>query len=64
MPTGCPLSPLLTNLFLDEFDEQVARHGHRLLRYADDFVILFRRQEDAQAVLAETRHAASSSSWS
>ena len=55
VPTGAPLSPLLANLFLDEFDETL---GRRLIRYADDFVILFRQKEEAEQVLAEARRAA------
>ncbi len=47
LPTGSPLSPLLANLFLDQFDERVAAEGGRLVRYADDFVILCRSREEA-----------------
>lgn len=47
LPTGAPISPLLSNLFLDRFDEEIEREGARLVRYADDFVILVR--DPAQA---------------
>ncbi|MES2791600.1 MAG: CRISPR-associated endonuclease Cas1 [Planctomycetota bacterium] len=50
LPTGAVISPLLANVFLDEFDEQVAHAGGRLIRYADDFVILFREQAAAEAM--------------
>ncbi|MFO0869073.1 MAG: CRISPR-associated endonuclease Cas1 [Pirellulales bacterium] len=58
LPTGAPLSPLLANLFLDEFDEAVGGEQRRLVRYADDFLILFRDQDEADQVLAEARRAA------
>lgn len=58
IPTGAPLSPLLANLFLDEFDEAVSRDDRRLIRYADDFVVLFRDRADADRVLSATRQAA------
>ena len=35
-PQGGPLSPLLSNLVLDELDRELERRGHRLVRYADD----------------------------
>lgn len=56
---GSPLSPLLSNLYLDGFDEEMARRGFRLVRYADDFVILTRSEEEAAAALAAAREALS-----
>ena len=51
-PQGGVISPLLANVYLHEFDkfwmEQTTVQG-KLIRYADDFVILFRTQEDAEA---------------
>ena len=38
MPQGGPLSPLLSNLVLDELDRELERRGHRFVRYADDCV--------------------------
>src|SRR5215813_10115561 len=35
-PQGGPLSPLLSNLVLDELDRELERRGHRFVRYADD----------------------------
>jgi RNA-directed DNA polymerase len=35
-PPGGPLSPLLSNLGLDELDKALERHGHRCVRYADE----------------------------
>jgi RNA-directed DNA polymerase len=37
-PQGGPLSPLLSNLVLDELDRELERRGHRFVRYADDRV--------------------------
>ena len=48
LPTGAPLSPLLGNLLLDQFDETIERDGGRLVRYADDFLILTRTREAAE----------------
>lgn len=47
LPTGAPLSPLISNLFLDTFDEQVEAGGACLVRYADDFLMLFRSEQEA-----------------
>jgi CRISPR-associated protein Cas1 len=49
---GSPLSPLLANLYLDPFDEAMAGHGIRMVRYADDFILLARDREAAERALA------------
>jgi len=53
--TGCPqgavLSPLLSNIYLDGLDHEMARLGHEMLRYADDFVILCRSEQEARVAL-------------
>ncbi|RME45523.1 MAG: group II intron reverse transcriptase/maturase [Deltaproteobacteria bacterium] len=57
-PQGGVISPLLANIYLDAFDEAWARdHGHlgRLVRYADDFVILCRRESQAREALRRVR---------
>jgi retron-type reverse transcriptase len=36
VPQGGPLSPLLSNIVLDELDKELERRGHRFVRYADD----------------------------
>lgn len=46
---GSPLSPLLANLYLDEVDRLLDGPDGRLVRYADDFVVLCRRKSDAEA---------------
>jgi len=50
---GHPLSPCLTNLYLDSFDEQVKKLGARLIRYADDFLIFCKTREQAELILQE-----------
>jgi CRISPR-associated protein Cas1 len=51
---GSPLSPLLANLYLDSFDEEIGKTGVRMVRYADDFIILTKTREEAEAVLSRT----------
>lgn len=48
---GSPLSPVLANLYLDDLDESLARGGLRIVRYADDFVVLTRDRPGAEAAL-------------
>ena len=50
-PQGAVLSPLLSNIYLDELDHEMARHGHEMIRYADDFVILCRSEQEARKAL-------------
>ena len=54
-PQGAVLSPLLANIYLDPLDHLVAGAGYEMVRYADDFVILCRSPEAAQAALALVR---------
>jgi len=54
-PQGAVMSPLLANLYLHALDELMRDRGHRMVRYADDFVILCRSRDDADAALAEVR---------
>jgi CRISPR-associated protein Cas1 len=51
VPQGSPLSPLLANLYLDRFDEAHLDRGHKLVRFADDFVILCKSRPQAEAAL-------------
>lgn len=55
-PQGAVISPLLANVYLHPLDERMERMGFRMVRYADDFVILCRSQEDAERVLVEIRN--------
>ena len=50
-PQGGPLSPLLSNLVLDELDREVERRGHRFVRYADDCNIYVRSEKAGQRVM-------------
>ncbi len=50
-PQGAVLSPLLSNIYLDPLDHQMARAGFEMVRYADDFVILCRTPEEASRAL-------------
>ncbi len=52
---GSPLSPLLSNLYLDAFDEQLAAMGYRVVRYGDDFVIMLRSLAEGEIALADIR---------
>jgi RNA-directed DNA polymerase len=54
-PQGAVISPLMANLYLNPLDHAVARQGWEMVRYADDFVVLCRSQEEAQTVLAYLR---------
>jgi len=51
-PQGAVLSPLLSNLYLNELDHHMARSGYEMTRYADDLVIQCRSQEEAERALA------------
>ena len=52
VPQGGPLSPLLSNIVLDELDQELARRGHRFVRYADDANIYVRSERAGQRVMA------------
>jgi len=51
-PQGGPLSPLLSNVVLDELDRELARRGHRFVRYADDCNIYVSSERAGQRVMA------------
>ena len=51
-PQGGPLSPLLSNILLDELDKELERRGHRFVRYADDCNVYVRSQRAGQRVMA------------
>jgi RNA-directed DNA polymerase len=50
-PQGGPLSPLLSNLMLDDLDRELERRGHRFVRYADDCNIYVRTERAGQRVM-------------
>ena len=53
VPQGGVISPLLANLYLDAFDERIDELGYKLVRYADDFVVLCRSRVDAERALTD-----------
>jgi len=54
-PQGAVLSPLLSNIYLNPLDHQMASGGWEMVRYADDFVILCRTQQEAESALETVR---------
>ena len=51
MPQGGPLSPLLSNVMLNELDRELERRGHRFVRYADDSMIFCKSKKSAERTL-------------
>lgn len=54
-PQGAVISPLLANLYLHPLDERMTKLGYRMVRYADDFVVLCQSAEQAHAALEEVK---------
>jgi RNA-directed DNA polymerase len=54
-PQGAVISPLLSNIYLDKLDWQMAQKGFEMVRYADDFIVLCRTQEQAQEALERVK---------
>ena len=50
-PQGSVISPLLSNVYLNPLDHWMTERGYEMVRYADDFVILCRSREEAEAAL-------------
>jgi RNA-directed DNA polymerase len=55
-PQGAVISPLLSNIYLNGLDWKMAQAGFEMVRYADDFVVLCRSQEQAEQALEQIRH--------
>ena len=51
MPQGGPLSPLLSNIMLNELDKELERRGHRFVRYADDCMVFCKSRKSAVRTL-------------
>jgi RNA-directed DNA polymerase len=51
-PQGGVISPLLSNIYLDPLDQEIAKKGKEMVRYADDFVLLCRSEEQAREALS------------
>ena len=54
-PQGGPLSPLLANIYLNEYDKEMASRGVPVIRYADDIVVLAKSPRAAQRLLESTQ---------
>ncbi len=54
-PQGGPLSPLMSNIYLDELDKELERRGHKFCRYADDCNIYVRSRRAGERVMAGVR---------
>ena len=52
VPQGGPLSPLLSNIMLNELDKELTERGHRFIRYADDLMIFCKSRRAAERTLA------------
>ena len=55
VPQGGPLSPLLSNIVLDELDRELERRGHRFVRYADDCNVYVRSERAGERVMASLK---------
>ena len=51
VPQGGPLSPLLSNVMLNELDKELEKRGHRFVRYADDCMILCKSRKSAERTM-------------
>ncbi|MBE5037166.1 group II intron reverse transcriptase/maturase [Subdoligranulum sp. DSM 109015] len=54
-PQGGPLSPLLANIYLNEFDQEMAKRGVKVVRYADDIVVVTKSKRAAEHMLESCR---------
>lgn len=54
-PQGGPLSPLLANIYLNEFDQEMARRGVNIVRYADDIIVEAKSRRAAERLLESSR---------
>ncbi len=56
VPQGSPISPLLSNIYLDELDKELEERGHKFVRYADDCSIFVRSKKAAERVMENISH--------
>ena len=54
-PQGGPLSPLLANIYLNKYDQEMKRRGVKIIRYADDIVVLARSKRAGERLLESSR---------
>ena len=50
-PQGGPLSPILSNILLDDLDKELERRGLPFVRYADDFAVFAKSQRSAERIM-------------
>ena len=55
-PQGGVISPLIANIYLDAFDKEMKQRGHRIVRYADDILILCSSRAAAENAKAQATH--------
>jgi group II intron reverse transcriptase/maturase/CRISPR-associated endonuclease Cas2 len=55
IPQGSVVSPLLSNIYLDRFDEEMILLGYKVVRYADDFTVACQSEQEAECALADTK---------
>lgn len=55
LPQGSPISPLLANFFLEDFDRKLEASGQRLIRFADDFVVLSKDNSGATGAMVQVK---------
>jgi RNA-directed DNA polymerase len=53
-PQGSPVSPMLSNIVLNELDQELEKRGHRYCRWADDFLIMVKSERAAERVMDRT----------
>ena len=56
VPQGSPVSPLLSNILLDDLDKELESRGHKFIRYADDLAIFVKSKRAGERVLASISH--------
>lgn len=55
IPQGNPLSPLLANIYLSDFDKRMSETNYKMIRYADDFIIMCKNKEDAKSAYDDAK---------
>ncbi len=52
VPQGSPVSPILSNILLDDLDKELEKRGHKFVRYADDLAIFVKSKRAGERVMA------------
>ncbi|MEF1207245.1 reverse transcriptase domain-containing protein [Photobacterium damselae] len=55
-PQGGVISPLIANIYLDAFDQEMRKRNHRIVRYADNILIFCRSRRGAENALKQARN--------